>query len=54
MKMKSINMLLLVFLCTACTYSVSVIHTEGEANDVFDQGQDANPNFDIPLTKGLV
>ncbi len=52
--MKKINLFLMCLLLSSCTYSVSMIHTNGEANDVLDQGQDANPTFDIPLTKGLV
>jgi len=40
---------------TSCTYSVSVVHTEGTASDVIDETQKSdpniNPNISIPLLK---
>ncbi len=39
----------------ACTYSVSLVHTEGEASDVIDQDQspDVSPSLEVPLKPGL-
>lgn len=47
----------LVFLMVleACTYSITMVHTEGQASDVVDEtstntpSTSVNPNFNIPL-----
>lgn len=40
-------------LCTSCTYSITMIHTEGTATDVVDEEQDASadvkPKLSIPV-----
>ncbi len=40
------------FMLTACTYSISLVHTEGTAQDVIDTQQDAkadvSPTVSIP------
>ena len=39
---------------TACTYSINMVHTQGEASDVVDETQTpsttANPNISIPMS----
>lgn len=35
---------------TACTYSIDLIHTEGMANDLIDETQDASPNVSPTLS----
>lgn len=45
--MKAIELILLIPLLgslPSCTYSISMVHTEGVATDVIDQTQDASPN----------
>jgi hypothetical protein len=43
----------LALLCAGCTYSISLVHTEGQASDIIDENQTANPNIspnlNIPL-----
>lgn len=48
--------LAIIFFCLAavsCTYSITMVHTEGEAADVVDQQQapstSINPTIDIPV-----
>lgn len=40
------------YLCS-CTYSINMVHTEGQASDVVDEQQepkaDISPNINIPL-----
>ena len=40
-------------LCQSCTYSITMIHTEGTASDVVDEEQDANadikPDVSLPV-----
>ena len=47
---KTITITLLI-LCTSCTYSIIMNHTEGEASDVVDETDSAtstiNPNISI-------
>lgn len=37
---------------SGCTYSITMVHTEGQANDVVDETQststDVKPNLNIP------
>lgn len=37
-------------LLTGCTYSISMVHTEGSASDVIDETQSAHPSTDANLT----
>lgn len=51
--MKSILISLIIAgLLTACTYSITMVHTQGEATDVVDEVQrtdaDIKPNLSIP------
>ena len=45
---------LFFLLTSACTYNVSMVHTEGTATDVIDNDQTADPNIaptvNIPAT----
>lgn len=47
--MKSLILAILVILC-ACTYSVNLVHTQGEASDVVDETQTAQPDIKPTLT----
>jgi hypothetical protein len=42
----------ILFLLTACTYSINQVHTEGTATDVVDENQtaspDISPNLQVP------
>ena len=45
-----------LFMMTACTYSINMIHSEGQATDMVDENQAASPTvsptISIPLTAG--
>lgn len=49
--MKEISIALMILL-NSCTYSINMVHTQGEASDVVDETQsaqaDISPNLDIP------
>lgn len=38
----------------SCTYSITMVHTEGSASDIVDSEQDANANIKPVLTVPLV
>jgi hypothetical protein len=40
----------LLFLLSGCTYSVTLAHTEGQATDLIDQEQTAQPDVKADLT----
>lgn len=48
---------LALFLLQSCTYSITMVHTEGTASDVVDETQSNTPNVspdvNIPITPGL-
>ena len=55
--MKKINflgLLSLVFTLSGCTYSINMVHTQGEATDVVDETQTpsakVDPNINVPLS----
>ncbi len=41
-------------ICTGCTYSINMIHSEGNASDMIDENQkadaDIKPNIQLPGT----
>lgn len=39
---------------TACTYNVSMAHTQGSANDVIDDNASNTPSFDADVDLPLV
>jgi uncharacterized protein YcfL len=43
---------ILSFILTGCNYTISMVHTEGQANDVIDTNHDAKAkaeaNVDLP------
>lgn len=49
--MKYAYLLFPLFL-NACTYSITVVHTQGTASDVVDETQSAEPDIqaDIPIS----
>lgn len=44
------NILLLALATAACTYNVSMAHTEGQAEDVIDDTASNNPNVSPSLS----
>ena len=46
-----------LFMLTACTYSINMIYSEGQASDMVDENQAASPTvsptISIPLTVGI-
>lgn len=40
----------IIFLFTSCTYSITMVHTEGSASDVVDEEQAAQPDISPNLT----
>lgn len=51
--MKNICFLCSLLLMCSCTYSITSVHTEGQATDIVDEAQSASPStkVTIPLTK---
>lgn len=45
---------ILLLLFTSCTFSINMVHTQGEASDVVDETDDVNPDISptlsVPLT----
>lgn len=52
--MKTVLCLVMCLVCTACTYNVSMAHTEGTATDTIDDTQsntpDISPTVSIPAS----
>lgn len=48
-----ISLFLLSFLAS-CTYSVTLVHTEGEASDVVDENQAPAPTATVTVPASLV
>jgi hypothetical protein len=50
--MKYYALISLTLLLTGCTYSISMVHTQGTAEDVIDTNQradgDVSPTVDLP------
>jgi len=42
-----------MLLLTGCTYSINMVHTQGQADDVVDENQTARPNISPTLTVPL-
>ena len=46
-----LTMIFLMIITQSCTYNISMVHTEGQATDIIDATQEADPNispnFDI-------
>lgn len=42
----------LAYILTACTYSISLVHTEGQASDVIDDTDNITPttNVSVPVS----
>lgn len=51
--MRKLFLSFFTFLLTSCTYSVTLIHTEGEASDVVDEAAVVSPDIrtsmELPL-----
>lgn len=54
---KIMGYLCIIFLLTSCTFSISVVDTHGQAEDVVDTQQepqnDIKPTLDLSLTPGV-
>ena len=52
--MRSLAILALAFLFSSCTYTITLVHTEGTATDVVDDTSsakaDVSPNLTIPAS----
>lgn len=50
---KLICLAILTTICTSCTYSVNLVHTQGEAYDIVDDSDsaqpDVSPSVEVPL-----
>lgn len=51
---KIILTLLLVFLMTGCTYSITMVHTEGQATDVVDETATNTPSTSVSIPASIV
>ena len=38
------------YICVSCTYSINMVHTQGEAKDVVDTEQTAEPDISPTLS----
>jgi len=47
--MKSIIVIVIMTLLTACTYSITMVHTEGMASDVVDETATNTPSTSITV-----
>ena len=47
--MKSIISLISIILLTGCTYSITMVHTEGEAQDVVDETATNTPSTRVSV-----
>lgn len=49
-----LNLVMCSFITSGCTYNISMVHTEGQASDVIDSTQsaepDISPNISIPAS----
>ncbi len=51
--MKIITILALCLAMTGCTYTITMVHTEGEASDVVDETSTATPSTDVSVPVSL-
>lgn len=49
-KLIFLNLAVFSLIVTGCTYNVSMVHTEGEASDVIDSNQSAEPDISPTLS----
>ncbi len=47
--MKYLMGIFIMFTCNSCTYSITMVHTEGTASDVVDETATATPNTTISV-----
>lgn len=47
--MKYLAIIYIALMMTACTYSITQVHTEGQASDVVDEPVTTTPTFTIPF-----
>lgn len=50
---KRILLPLLSFILTGCNYTISMVHTEGQAKDVIDTNHDAKAEANVDLPEGV-
>ncbi len=46
--MKSVSILLLMAMLTSCTYSVTIVHSQGQSSDAVDEN--STPKVDASVT----
>ena len=52
--MKIFICIILLFAVTACTYSINMVHTQGQADDVVDETDTITPSTNLSVTVSLV
>lgn len=52
--MNKLFLCLITLMCTGCTYSINMVHSQGEATDLIDETQsnepDVSPTITIPVS----
>lgn len=48
--MKKLGLILSFFLLCGCTYSINMVHSEGQATDVIDETQTNEPDISPEIT----
>lgn len=52
--MKAIFLIVIMIALAACTYSITMIHTEGSASDVVDDTDTVSPTTSVTLPVGAI
>jgi len=52
--MKYLAGLLFMFACVSCTYSITMVHTEGQATDVVDETNTNTPSTSVSVPVSVV
>jgi len=43
----------IIFILTSCTYSITMVHTEGMATDIVDETQTNTPSTNVTIPSSL-
>ncbi len=46
---KYLMLLCTIIVCTGCTYSITMVHTQGEAQDVVDETATSSPSTSVSI-----
>jgi hypothetical protein len=47
-------MAIMITMCTSCTYSITMVHTEGQASDVVDETATNTPSTSVTVPVSAV